>query len=868
MRLLWTSLVALVVIASTSCRVRTTCLASADSVAARGWEHYRADSIPTAAETFNTALSLCPRHNSATVGLGYVALREGRLDDAERRFNAAVARDSAQVDAHVGLGIAAWRQGELEAVHEQFTRVQALDPTRPEAHDYLARLPGGIGAPPERPPLVLADSLLVPARTNGDRFEIATRDGWKPFYIKGVNLGAALPGRHPSQFPDSTVYAEWVAEMVAMGTNAVRVYTIHPPHFYQALSDFNQAHPDTPLWLIHGVWAELPPGHNFDDATWRAEFVAEEKRVVDLIHGRADIRPRTGHASGFYTADVSRWTLAYIIGREWEPAAVEQYDTTHTGGDWQGRYLSVRGGTAMDGWLAGACEHMIAYETERYRTQRPIAYTSWPTLDPLVHPTETSVREELAIREALGDSIDVVPKEYDNDVVAIHPNRIRPTAEFTAGFFASYHAYPYYPDIMLFGSDYGEYLRRLKQHHRDMPVVIAEYGVPASIGVAHLAREGWHHGGHTEAGMATVDSALTVLIAECGMAGGILFAWIDEWFKKTWVVIDLEIPLERNRMWYSRMNAEQHYGVFALEPTPRLHGTTLAERLADWRRIPDLYAGRLRAQADEAYLWLLLEPNGSDRAEVAYVGLDVVNPDGGGFRWPGGGPRLPIGIEFALVQSAAGVRLVAEHSANPFRIKLHKPLGRPVHTLTVDAAPASILSGQFSQRYNRWLRPAPSPQAYFEPLWAITNRRRFGRDTTVYAAIGYDRGVLPEGPPPDGLWELDPSSGTLEVRIPWTLINVADPSSRQVLSTPEGRDSTLLLEPPFETVTVGGVRILVGSRAASGAWRLWPQSGAARDVALFSWSTWDEPQWRARRRPVFSAVRSAFDVIDQREPNE
>src|SRR5690606_6067557 len=39
-----------------------------------------------------------------------------------------------------------------------------------------------------------------------------------PDHVKGVNLGAALPGRHPSEFPDSATYAQWIDDIAAMGT--------------------------------------------------------------------------------------------------------------------------------------------------------------------------------------------------------------------------------------------------------------------------------------------------------------------------------------------------------------------------------------------------------------------------------------------------------------------------------------------------------------------------------------------------------------------------------------------------------------------------------------------------------------------------
>jgi hypothetical protein len=98
-------------------------------------------------------------------------------------------------------------------------------------------------------------SLQIVARTRGDRFETRGSQGWTPFYVQGVNLGVALPGRFPSEFPvDSALYAGWLDTIAGMRANAVRVYTILPPAFYRALGGWNRTHPTRALWLVHGVW--------------------------------------------------------------------------------------------------------------------------------------------------------------------------------------------------------------------------------------------------------------------------------------------------------------------------------------------------------------------------------------------------------------------------------------------------------------------------------------------------------------------------------------------------------------------------------------------------------------------------------------
>jgi hypothetical protein len=697
-----------------------------------------------------------------------------------------------------------------------------------------------------------------------------------------MNLGAALPGRHPSEFPDAATYRSWLGQMAGMGVNTIRVYTIHPPHFYQALLDHNRANPDEPLWLVHGVWAEPPPNDDFLNAAFQADFFGEMERVVDLLHGRADLPPRPGHASGHYTADVSPWTLAYLIGREWEPFSVEGHnrlhraDTVHAG-----RFLATRGATPTDAWMARACEHMIAYEMDRYHAQRPMAYTSWPTLDPLRHPTESTVAEELAIRARMGESVERRPREYDNDAVALDATLVRATEAFHGGWFASFHAYPYYPELMirepafqraassLGPSNYFGYLTALERHHDGMPVLVAEYGVPASLGIAHLQPQGWHHGGQTEAGMAQVDARLTREIAEAGMAGGIVFAWIDEWFKKNWVTIDFQVPAERKRLWLNRLDAEQQYGVFATDPEPPLGGATLAHRLPDWRQAAPLYGdatGSLRAAADAAYLWLLIEPD-QEWTEL-YVGFDVLRPDAGETRWPGAvGPGLPVGVEFALHadRAAASVRILAHPGYGAYRTdEIAKGLpGAPLDPPPLADAPAGLFVGRFEMNLNRPYQPVRSDDGGYVADLIVTNRRRFSRDGAEFAAIGYDRGLLPRGEPPDGVWEL--SGRTLEVRIPWGMLNVSDPSQRSVLSETVADTASIVLG----TTVVPGIRVVASVRAAppsgsAGRWSLWPASGAASDVALFTWATWEEPRWRMRRRPVYDVLRETWRSLSPR----
>jgi len=867
-RRLQLGLALLVVAASVGVASTRTACDGYDALVDDAWRRYRAADLAMADSLFAVAHARCPDRPEAQVGLGYTAFRAGRLDDADARFATVLGQAARNVDAVMGRGLVAWRRGDSTAAVRQFQAVRDIEPDNAMALEFLGRL--GSLPIPDRPTLVLPDTLETFARTRGDRFEVLTADRWRPFHVNGINLGTALPGRFPAEFPDSATYAGWIAAMAEMAVNTIRVYTIHPPHFYQVLGAHNAAHPERPLRVIHGVWAELPPKHDYRDPAWEHAFFTELRRVVDVVHGRADLPRRPGHADGHYSADVSRWVLAYLIGREWEPHSVVDFnrlrpaDTT-----WRGRYLRVGGGTPMDAWLGRALDTLVAHETAAYRAQRPVGYTNWPTLDPMHHPTEATVREEVVLREGGGERVTDVSREYDNDVVGLDATLLVPTPAFRAGVFAAFHVYPYYPDFLLLDPTYARaasegrshyfgYLLDLKAHHADMPVLIGEYGLPASRGAAHLQPQGWHHGGHTEAAVAVANARLTREIADAGMAGGALFAWIDEWFKRNWLVTDFERPADRNRLWLNRLDPEQMYGAIAIEPVPAVPGATAEARSAAWRTIPAVLTtrdGTIRAAADAGALWLRFDPVGPPVTELQ-VGFDIVDSAAGSWTLAGpDAPASPAGLEVVVSIRGDTVRVLKDPAVLQYQIRSVRRdfSSAGLQTPTFANTPPGFFTGRWAQEYHRPLRPVPRRPGDFRPERVVTNRLRFARDGTEFAAAGYDRGLLIPGPPPDGDWERVPG-GALEIRVPWLLLNVSDPSGRHVLldsPTASGTDS-------LGTTVIETIGVTLGVRRGT-RWTTTPADGVAR----YAWPMWEEPRWQARRRPTFAAMRDTWLALER-----
>jgi hypothetical protein len=809
-------------------------------------------------------------------------MRQGRLPAARSLFERALAADSTSYDAAAGAGMAAYRAGDLVAARRGFERALRILPRDSTALAYLAKLPAptnDAALPGRSRPA----TTVIAARTGRRILEVRNAaGGWEPLWIKAVNLGAALPGKYASEFPpnDST-YERWIALVAQMGANTIRVYTIHPPHFYAALRSWNLAHSAHPIWLIHGVWTELPPGkkeEKYDDLKWLAQFRGEMQHVVSLIHGDVVIPPAAGHATGRYAADVSPWVLGYIIGREWEPYSVVAYNALQPRKtSYAGKYIGITSGNALEAWLAEQCDYLASVEMERYNSQRPIAYTNWPTLDPLDHPTETTKPKELALLRARGERIVEAPKEYDNDTVGLDAVKMRASSAYPAGVFASYHAYPYYPDFLRVDpaysqarssegpSNYYGYLRALVAHHGDMPVVISEYGVPSSRGIGHFQPQGWNHGGLTEPQQASINARLTRDIYESGAAGAGLFELIDEWFKKNWIVIDFEEPLDRKRLWLNPLDAEENYGVIAMRAGRKSSKITIDGDSADWRGQPVLYGAAqprsgipapmqlksLRVAHDEAYVYLRLDVGRIDWTRAHYqIGIDTYRRDLGDTRLPNTGTRAPTGVEFVLHLGGPGAsQLLVDHPYNPYR-------GVPIP----GSKPQAV-----QYIYNPPFRTVANDRGHWDSVVVVPNRRRIGRDGTIYPAISYNRNRLLYARESENSladWFANPATGVIEVRIPWGMLQVLDPSTRSVLF---GNPST----GKVAGVATDGFRFVVESfdpsNPTSGMDRL-PRSVTSSgfgEPPTWTWPTWETPQSYAEVKPLFAAMQRAFAAIPE-----
>ena len=290
-------------------------------------------------------------------------------------------------------------------------------------------------------------------------------------------------------------------------------------------------------------------------------------------------------------------------------------------GDYSGKYFETKGAKPFEYWLAQQMDTIAEYDMERYNYLRPISFINWPITDILEHPANF----------------------YEgDDLVSIDPNIIYTKGEMDlVGQFASYHVYPYFPDFINYEerylnyidhrgerNNYAGYLNHLNSGHR-LPILIAEFGIPASRGLTHENPFGWNQGFISEKEQGEIVSRLYEDILEENMLGGLIFTWQDEWFKKTWNTMDYDNPTRRP-FWSNAQTNEQQFGILSFDSHKiRVDGDT-----SEWQNEPLYYKDKgvmkgLYVEHDEMYLYIRLDYSDIDNGYPLIL-LDVV-PDQGNF---------------------------------------------------------------------------------------------------------------------------------------------------------------------------------------------------------------------------------------------
>ena len=626
--------------------------------------------------------------------------------------------------------------------------------------------------------------------------------GPEPFTVRGVNLGVGIPGKWATDYAiDKETYLRWFSQMQEMGANTVRVYITLQDDFYNAFYEYNTAREaagEEPLWLLHGVWVNDYVQNSHRDAYHRdflEAFVRDGRTMVDVIHGNKRISLGRGTGSGFYRRDVSRWVLGYILGVEWEDVTVTYTDHKYPRLEpYRGTYLSASDdATAFEAMLAQAGDRIIAYETRRYKQQRLVAFSNWPTTDPFLYPEDIT-------------TFFMKCAQVDVEHIVTEP-------AFVSGQFASYHVYPYYPDYLnyilhpaerekspvwdgkavlsrvetgpgtpisavlkqedYYGPEGGvntylAYLRALRRHHT-MPVVISEFGVSTGRGMAQRDQNTRRNQGHMseqEQGQALEECWEDIMTAGC--AGGCVFTWQDEWFKRTWNTMHA-VDLQRTPYWSDYQTNEQYFGLLSFDPGKEESVCYVDGDLSEWTEEDKLLdeGGRaLSMKYDERFVYLLLYEEGFSQGEKRlYVPMDVT-PNSGSTWHRDSGVAFDRPADFLLcIDGRENSRLLVQERYEVLRAMFY----HETHDRDAYLEPPDADSPVF--RDIRLMLQTATP--------LLTGNWQASAETYETGLLTYGN-ANPRAADFNSLADFIFAGDSVELKLPWQLLNFADPSRMAV----------------------------------------------------------------------------------------
>lgn len=659
-------------------------------------------------------------------------------------------------------------------------------------------------------------------KAQGQYLSVYNGSEFEDIYIKGVNLGLGKPGYFPGETAvTKEEYARWFQQIGEMNANAVRVYTVQPPAFYEAFYEYNQT-ADEPLYLFHGTWYDetrlTETGDAFDEGMQKYLY-QDMGNIVDLIHGNCTIEQHPGKASGIYQYDISPYVIGWILGIESDATFVSVTNENNPEiTSYEGTYLCAEDLEPFEVFWTQTGDYILSYEMDKYGMQRPLSYSNWPTADVLEHPSET------------------MEEEYRID---LNVENIEPTDAFLSGLFASYHIYPYYPNFLYTEKAYSDYrdedgsvntykayLKDMIEVH-DMPVVVAEFGIPASRGVTHAnIYTGFDQGNKTEDEQGEMLVAMMQDIYDTGYAGGLVFTWQDEWFKRTWNTEGYTNP-DRRAYWYDVMTCEQHFGLLDFIPGENGATVILDGKADEWNE-DDFFLktkdASLSVKYDCAYLYLMIQKeNAHYDTEKLWIPFDIT-PNSGSMSYEE--LRFNKPVDFVLVlDGKENSELLVQSYYDRYQYEYDK-YDKSITTTSEMQRPDNTLFQSIYFLLEREL--VLQDRAEVIPL------QRFEAGKLVFGTNDYDVKEY------DSLADFYYDGDILEVRIPWLMLSFRDPSRKEI-------EGDFWRNGGFSGTTVEGIGIGLSTK----------ETGTVK-LREYQWEDWDYYPYTERLRKGYYDLQKQF----------
>ncbi|MEF9839847.1 MAG: hypothetical protein RR791_02705 [Lachnospiraceae bacterium] len=660
-------------------------------------------------------------------------------------------------------------------------------------------------------------------RCNEKQIEHYEQGEWKKFTTKGVTIHSSLPG---GKKVSTELYLDWFQEIADMNANVIEVADKMNPDFYKAFYMYNSKASE-PLFLLQGVsLSEKEYAHMQDALTGRLEEKLTDAgcEMINILHGIGDRS---------YAWDVSPWVMGYLVGDKWDSKLVLY--TNDVGRDdtgYKGKYCSTwENSSAFETILARVADHLFTYETGKFKTQKLLAFRNSAFTDPLIHDTTFS------------------PGLYEN-LAHVNTQVISMSKYVKTGYFAAYDLNTYEPQFLSFDPAYTEnqnpkgkpdafytYLTKLNEYHMYMPIIASTFGLPVSRGVAGVDEvSGRNGGGLSEEEQAVMLRELYTDMIEAGFEGGCLAGWQDDWSANTWNCQSVSIPNTLSN-WKDVQSANQSMGILAVDSGDQDSVCYPDGTYTEWEGVAPLLEDQgimVQTLFDETYLYFKLHIPGyvpSDQKVI--LPLDIA-PRIGTTNDQTNQVQYDRKADFALVIQDKDTSSLMVHQR-------------------YDAYDAQHHFEETKENIYFKNTMPPENGDEFTIVRQYVRKHYFNAQHVLEPPKAFNTGALHHGNGNPSALEYDSLSDfyingeDIEVRIPWALLNVADPPGGKRLD-----DFYANYGVEFRNLS----EIHVGF--------VWQANGNGVTIksSPISLDQWDEkPKYHFRKRLAYDSMKEIFEYV-------
>lgn len=629
-------------------------------------------------------------------------------------------------------------------------------------------------------PLPFRSEMSVIAKTENKQILLNKNGTYTPFEIRGVDIGAGYPGKESTDFAiDKETYLRWFGQIQEMGANTIRIYTIQSEPFYEAFYEYNKERKE-PLYLLHGISVNEHTMNSYKDAYHKDfynVFLEDCKTMVDVIHGnrKLNLGKNATRGHGSYLRDISEWVIGYILGSEWDEYLVAYTDNKYSedkkGLNYKGEYFYTSDNASpFESMLAKIFDEVTKYETKRYNSQRIISFFNDQSTDPFTYQT--------------------VDTTVINKCAKIDAENILQTDKVLSGSFVSYSVYPAYPDYLTYVADWsvygidenafvGEdgnlntylaYLTMLNIHH-SKPIIISEFGTSTSRAMSRADINTERNMGSVsedEQGNTLVKCYREIMMSGC--AGSCISSWQDEWFKRTWNTMHA-VNLKRNPYWADYQTDTQFFGLLTFDPGDEQSVCYADGNVSEWKtedKITQNGDMSISVKYDEKFLYFMLEKTNFDiETDVLYLPIDTTPKTGSNY-------CENFGLKFD--RSADFIVVISEKNDSRVLVQERYEALRSTYSQEIY---------KFDTYERKHIPDKTSP--VFKNINLILQKKQIKVARSLdFLPDSYETGELkygnanPESEDYNSLADFCVKGDYIEIRLPWQLLNFADPSKMQI----------------------------------------------------------------------------------------